>query len=436
MDLGRLEAKLNSFGWYVARCDGHDFKELERIFAEFQEVTDTPKILIADTIKGRGVSFMEHPVAIRNGGGVYRWHSGAPDDHSFLMAHGEIITRVNTGLSALGLSLLLLEEIPQPEKKAGRVSHEYVADAFGQGLADIAADREDLVVLDADLAADCRLRLFEAKYPERFVENGIAEQDMVSMAGGLALQGLLPVVNTFAAFLSARSNEQIYTNACEKTKIIYVCHYAGLIPAGPGQSHQSVRDLSLLSGLPNFVILQPCNAVETRLAVEYCVREAKESCVLRLVIGPSPRIIELPPGYQLNLGRGVTVKDGSDAVLFAYGPVMLHEALFAAEILKGNGFHLKVVNMPWLNRIDAQWLRETIGFCPAVYVLEDHGPVGGLGDCMLSTLAASRLIEGRRFRKFGVEGTPAWGTPSEVLEYHGLDGASLSLRILEDRNTV
>lgn len=433
MNLGDIEAKFQSFGWYVARCNGHDFKEIEKMFTEFRSVTDRPKILIADTIKGRGVSFMEHPVALKDGHGLYRWHSGAPDDKFFTKAYEEIITRINDSLSMLGLLPLSLEEIPYEEKGASGISPEYVADAFGQALVDIAATRGDLVVLDADLSADCRLRRFEMKYPDRFIENGIAEQDMVSMAGGLALQGLLPVVNTFAAFLASRANEQIYNNACEQTRIIYVCHYSGLIPAGPGQSHQSIRDISLFGALPNFIILQPCNASETRMTVEYCVNEAKENCVIRLVIGPSPRMIKLPINCQFKLGQGVTLADGNDAVLFAYGPVMLHEALLASEILHKSNFHLKVVNMPWLNRIDASWLEEIIGSCPAVYILEDHAHVGGLGDRILDVMVAFHLIKGRHFQKFAVEGYPAWGTPKEVLNYHMLDGNNLAKEILRFR---
>jgi transketolase len=432
-DLGDLEAKFQAFGWHVARCNGHDFKQLENVFAEFRAIADKPKLLIADTIKGRGVSFMEHPAALKAGGGLYRWHAGAPDDLSFTNAYEEIVTRINDCLDKAGLSPLVLEEVPPEAKRPSSVSHEYIADAFGQALMEIAAEREDLVVLDADLSADCRLRAFEAKYPERFIENGIAEQDMVSMAGGLALQGLLPVVNTFAAFLAARANEQIYTNACERTKIIYVCHYAGLIPAGPGQSHQSVRDISLFGALPNFVIIQPCNAAETCMAVEYCVKEAEESCVLRLVIGPSPRIIELPSDYRLKPGCGVTLTDGSDAVLFAYGPVMLHEALLASEILAQQGFGLQVVNMPWLNRADADWLAKVMKPFRSVYVLEDHAPVGGLGDFLLTILMDAELLEGRRLSSFAVEGYPAWGTPPKVLKYHRLDGSSLAERIVQSR---
>lgn len=432
-DLRDLVEKFRAFGWHVRRCNGHDFLQLENVFAEFRVVDDKPKILIADTIKGRGVSFMEHPAALQSGGGLYRWHSGAPDDEAFTYAYDEIITRIGNRLSRFGLPALSTKEI-QPEKKGSSdVSNEYVADIFGQALVDIAAEREDIVVIDADLESDCRLREFARCYPERFIENGIAEQDMVSLAGGLALQGLLPVVNTFAAFLAARANEQVYTNTCEQTRIIYVCHYAGLIPAGPGQSHQSIRDISLFSALPNFDIIQPCNATETRLAVDYCVKESVHNCVLRLVIGPSPRILKLPSCHRLEQGRGVTLVDGSDAVILAYGPVMLHEALLAAEVLHMSNFHLKVVNMPWLNRVDVLWLRSTLESCNAVYVLEDHSPIGGLGDCILNAIVTSGGLGKRRFKKFGVEGFAAWGTPPEVLKYHGLEGYSLAQAILQDR---
>ncbi|MDO9262832.1 MAG: transketolase C-terminal domain-containing protein [Desulfosalsimonadaceae bacterium] len=432
-NLGDMEGKFRAFGWHVARCDGHDFRQLEKVLAEFQTINDRPKILIADTIKGRGVSFMEHPAALTAGGGLYRWHSGAPDDASFSLAHDEVVARINTRLQQLGLDALKLADTPPDDKPLSGVTREYVADAFGKALVEVAGKRNDVVVLDADLSADCRLRGFEAGYPDRFIENGIAEQDMVSMAGGLALQGLLPVVNTFAAFLSSRANEQIYTNACEGTKIIYVCHYAGVIPAGPGQSHQSIRDISLFGALPNFEIIQPCNAVESQMVLDYCVNRAAENCVIRLIIGPSPRIIDLPTNYQLQPGAGAVLHDGADAVLFAYGPVMLHEALTAAEILKERNFSLKVVNMPWLNRVDDVWLESTVGPCPYIYVLEDHAPVGGLGDFLLNRLTGLRLLENRRFKKLAVEGYPAWGTPAEVLKYHGLDGDSLADAVFNGR---
>ena len=253
------------------------------------------------------------------------------------------------------------------------------------------------------------------------------------MAGGLAQKGLLPIVNSFASFLASRANEQIYNNASEKTKIIYALHYAGLIPAGPGKSHQSLRDISLFAALPNITILQPCNADETRMVVEYSVEEAKENVALRFIIGPSPRKIQLPKDYKLTVGKGVALTEGKDAILFAYGPVMLHEALLASELLAERGVGLKVVNLPWLNRVDAKWLEETIQPYELVFVLEDHHPAGALHDHMLGTLAASRNhpLAKRRMIRFAVEGWPACGTPQEALKHHRLDGASLAERILE-----
>ena len=166
-------------------------------------------------------------------------------------------------------------------------------DAYGEELVRLGAERDDLVVLDADLASDCRVRAFELAYPDRFVECGIAEQDMVSTAAGLARHGLLPVVNSFASFLASRANEQIYNQASERTKVVYALHYAGLIPAGPGKSHQSVRDISLLAALPDMTIVQPASAEETRALLRWAVEDATENVAIRLAIGPSPRRIEL-----------------------------------------------------------------------------------------------------------------------------------------------
>ncbi len=169
------------------------------------------------------------------------------------------------------------------------------------------------------------------------------------------------------------------------------------------------------------------------MVVDYSVNEAEENCALRIIIGPSPRKIQLPEDYRLTYGKGVALTEGEDALMFAYGPVMLHEALLAHELLVERGVGLKVVNMPWLNRIDTRWLLETIQPYELVFVLEDHHPAGGLADHMLAILAEHRSnpLANRRLVKFAVEGWPACGTPAEALQFHRLDGASLAERILE-----
>ena len=429
--LGDLEKKFEVFGWHVERCSGHDFAALEEVVQGFRRITDKPKVLIADTIKGRGVSFMEGAAALRDGQGLYRWHAGAPDDDSFEAGYRELLERINGRLGVMAFAPLTTELLDAREKHRTRLKDtaEKVVNSFGEALVEVGARRKDLVVLDADLSADCGLRPFELAFPDRFIENGIAEQDMVSTAGGLALQGFLPVVNSFGVFLASRANEQIYNNATEKTKIIYVCHYAGLIPAGPGKSHQSLRDISLFGALPNCVILEPGNGLETKRALEWCVDEANEICMMRLAISPSPRTIALPSDYQFAFGRGTVLHPGSDAVLFAYGPVMLNEALLAADMLEKRGLSLKVVNMPWLNRVEVTWLEQTVDGCGPIFAADNHSPYGGLGDSLLNAAMGSDNMRGKRIIKLAIDEYPACGTPQEALTYHRLDGESLGRRI-------
>jgi len=441
--LGDLEAKLRAFGWHVATVDGHDHAALRTVFGRFRdEHDDVPKVLVARTVKGRGVSFMEHPRALAEGDGTYRWHAGAPDDDAFDLAVAELEARLAERCAALGLTAPALvgveRETPvdglegEPRSGAGATARrrvplrgeaEYVVEAYGATLLELAALRDDLVVLDADLASDCRIRAFELEYPDRFFQCGIAEQDMVSTAAGMARHGLLPVVNSFAAFLGSRANEQIYNQVSEGSRVIYALHYAGLIPAGPGKSHQSVRDVSLLGALPNLTIIQPGSSEEASALVRWAVEDARESVAVRLVIGPSPRPLDLPGGPPA-VGRGTVLRGGTDALLIAYGPVMLNEAIVAAEHLAENGGpSLQVVSMPWLNRFAADWLEAEVAPFEHLFVLEDHAPVGGLGDRLRAAL------DGRPVEVFGVEGWPACGRPDEVLHHHALDGASLAQRV-------
>lgn len=426
-ELKNIEDKIKSFGWHVIRCNGHDFESLENAFHESELIKDKPVYIIADTIKGSGISFMEPNISDLTN---YKWHSGAPDDISFELATNELESKINAFAKEFEITPPQLFEVGILEKSISGVSKEFVSQAFGDELCLIANNRKDIVVLDGDLASDCKVRKFEELYPDRFIENGIAEQDMVSMAGGLALMGLLPVVNSFASFLSSRANEQIYNNACEHTKIIYVNHFAGLIPAGPGKSHQSLRDISLLGAIPNIEIVQPCNSLEAKLLTDYCINSTLNSCVLRLNIGPSPRVIELPKGYELKKGVGSVIREGKDAVIISYGPVMLHEAMVASELLNDQGFGLKVINMPWLNYIDSEWLKSLVSNDKVLYILDDHMQFGGLSSTLLASLAKENLFSNElKVNNLSLDKLPGCGTPSEVLSYHQLSGYDLAIRI-------
>ena len=170
-----------------------------------------------------------------------------------------------------------------------------------------------------------------------------------------------------------------------------------------GKISSECSDISLFGALPNVTIIQPCNAEETKWATEYCVNKAEENCVLRLVIGPSPERIQFPKDYKFKVGVGAELTQGNDAILFGYGPVMLHEALVAADYLKKIGFGLKVVNMPWLNKIDKDWLKKVVTDQKKIFVLEDHSAVGGLGDRLLNVLTEIGEIASKEFIKLWIK---------------------------------
>jgi transketolase len=423
-DLGNLENKLKAFGWEVARVSGHDAAALKNVFAKFKNINDKPKIVIADTVKGKGVSFMEK----MGDDGYYKFHSGAPSPENYALALEEIVRRINASLSDLNLTPLTLESIEPLPKKLPANPQKLVA-AYADELLKMARERKDLVALDADLILDTGLIPFKKELPDQFVECGIAEQDMVSVAGGLALRGALPVAHSFACFLTTRPNEQIYNNASEGKKIIYAGSLAGLLPSLPGHSHQSVRDISAIGGMPNMVMIQPANELEARLAIRWAVAESKESVYIRLVSIPCEIPFDLPAGYILKPERGVYVREGSDALIIAYGPVMLGEAFKAAEMLKEKGKSAAVLNLPWLNRVDGEWLAGEAKKYKHVFTLDDH--YVNLGQGMQIAAELARHGVGARVTSLGLTEIPVCGQNSEALAYHKLDAISIIEIVLQ-----
>ena len=427
-DLGDLRRKFKAFGWHAARCNGHDLASLGKTLKSLRRITDRPKVVIADTIKGRGVSFMEH-TALVPPEKYYRFHSGAPDEATYERATAELLAAANRMLDQLGVPSLTLEQEPRPRRPDLQGAQRLVA-AYSRALLAHAESDPRIVGLDADLVLDTGLIPFAERFPDRFVECGIAEQDMVSQAGGLALQGRLPVVHSFACFLTTRANEQIYNNATEQRKIVYVGSLAGLLPGGPGHSHQSVRDIAALGGMPGLEMLEPSCEDEVGQAVSYCLA-SQGSCYLRLVSIPCVVPYRLPASYRLQRGRGVALTEGEHAVLFGYGPVMLTEAFRAAALLRErHGIGLRVINLPWLNLVDGEWLAGEVEGAGAVFTLDDHYVSGGQGEMLLA-----RLTElGRAHpvvRRFGVQSIPACGQNDEVLRAHRLDADSLAREVAE-----
>jgi transketolase len=291
------------------------------------------------------------------------------------------------------------------------------------------AEREPrLVALDADLRKDCGLVEFRERFPDRFFECGIAEQDMVSQAGAMALTGLLPAVHSFACFLSTRPNEQIYNNATEGTKVVYAGSLAGLVPGGPGHSHQSVRDISALGAVPGMALIEPFSEHECRAAVDWAVNRAPGAVYIRLVSVGWALGFEPPAVEELVPGRGTVLRPGRDLLFVAAGPVMVAGAWRAADVLAEYGVEAGVVSMPWLRAVDGSWVAEVADGAPIV-TLDNHYATGGLGDGVLAALAADAPEAAARLHKIGVDEVPKSGENNEVLRAHRLDGDSIAERV-------
>jgi transketolase len=401
--LGEVEAKARAFGWATARCDGNDVAAFGGTLSDvIEREPGRPKLIVADTVKGAGATVFEPHDLERSGTALYAFHSGAPDPERYEAAVGEILGRIQARLGREPT----LEESPLPPRTAPR-SPQKLVDAYGEALAEAGAREERLVALDADLYLDCGLIPFRSRFPDRFIECGIAEQDMVSQAGTLALGGMLPAVHSFACFLTPRANEQVFNNASEGTRVLYAGFLAGIVPGGPGHSHQAVRDIALMASVPGMACLEPATEDELRRCVEWAVSEADGPVYLRFVSVPWELGFEPPAAAPLMRGRGTVVREGSRAAIVCTGPVLLSQAVAAAR----EASDVAVIALPWLRDVDGAWL-----------VLDNHVTRGGQGDAVRAAL--DRPVE-----VLAVEGVPACGTNDEVLRHHGLDAASIAERL-------
>ena len=422
-DLGDLEAKLKSFGWDVVRCNGHDYGVLERIFNS-ESKDGKPRAIIADTVKGRGVSFMEH-TAMKEGQEYYQYHSGAPNLDKYKTASAELADGIKMKALALGLKLPKFVEISIEPLRAPRNSERMIP-AYSEALLAEARINPKIVALDADLILDTGLIPFKEEFRDRFVECGIAEQDMVSQAGTMALAGLIPIVHSFACFLTSRASEQIYNNCTQGGKVVYVGSLAGVLPGGPGHSHQAVRDITAMSAMPGVTIIEPINTKQVRLALNWAVNENEGSTYLRLTSIPYAQSADLSEIREFQAGKGQTVREGSDVLVIAFGPVMAFQALQAATILGKKGISIAVVTTPWINKIDPIWIESILEGVKHIVMLENHYTECGAGSFYITALACLGLLSNRKAFALGVGEIPACGRNDEVLTYHHLTGDKIA----------
>ena len=465
MNVEPLAEKYAAFGWNVIEIDGHDIPQILDAFARARRETGRPSVILARTIKGKGVSFMENEAG---------WHGVAPKKEQFEKALNELVgpefsrARAEALLqraasNAKAVAANAKEGIPKftreywwNSRDSMKVEMDPTRMGFGRGL-ERAGEDPRVVTLHADISGSIRITDFEAKHPERknrVFSVGIAEQNMMSVAAGLAREGLIPVTGTYGVFASGRAWDQIRTTICYSNLNVKIAGAHGGISVGPdGATHQALEEISLTSILPNMNVVVPCDSVETDKATMYSLLSLQGPCYLRFAREATPIVTHAETPFEFGVanviryrGEQARFEDAFDTFLgtryrsereqlsiIACGP-MVAEAMRAAWILKEEyGLETRIVNVHSVKPLDVATVVHAAEDTHAVITAEEH-QAGGFGNIIAGTILQHR----KGFRqplqlgmvgvadRFGLSGNP-W----ELVQYFGLTAEHIAKRALD-----
>lgn len=302
-------------------------------------------------------------------------------------------------------------------------------EAYGAALVELGRKNPDVVVLDADLAKSTKTADFAKEFPARFFDMGIAEQNMMGTAAGLAAAGKVPFASSFAVFATGRVYDQIRNSiAYPRLNVKIAATHAGITVGEDGASHQMVEDIALMRALPNMTVFVPADAVETRAAV-MAAAEMDGPVYIRLGRSGVP-VLHDENSFRFEPGRAVTLREGSDVTVVACG-IMVAAALEAAEQLAGEGISVRVLDVHTVKPLDVAALVEAARATGAVVTAEEHNIIGGLGSAVCEALAENHPVPVRRL---GVRDTfGESGKPAALLEKYGLTAAHIATAIRDLR---
>jgi len=289
-------------------------------------------------------------------------------------------------------------------------------EAYGKALVKLSKLNENVVVLDADLSKSTKTADFKAVSPERFINMGIAEANMMGVAAGLSTCGKIPFASTFAMFAAGRAFEQIRNSICYPKLNVKVCAtHAGLTVGEDGATHQSVEDISLMRSIPNMVVINPADAVETEAAI-LAVAEYNGPCYVRL--GRLPvSVINNSENYRFEIGKGVTLAQGDDITIVATG-MMVELALEAKDELAKDGINARVINIHTIKPIDKDLLIKAAKETGVIVTAEEHSVIGGLGSAVAEVVTEECPVP---VLKVGIKDTfGESGKPNELVKVYGL----------------
>jgi transketolase len=300
---------------------------------------------------------------------------------------------------------------------------ESIRDGFGRGLLEAGKKFDQVVGICADLTDSTKMSMFAEAFPERFVEAGIAEQDITTIGSGMAAQGKIPFVSSYAAFCPGRTWEQIRTTICLNDRPVKIIgSHAGLYTSPDGATHQALEDIALMRVMPNMVVLVPCDSVEAE-KMALAMAADKRPNYVRLARGPSAVITT--PATPFQIGTAYVFQEGTDITLIATG-TMTYQALMAAKMLRKDGISAEVVHVPTIKPLDEKTILASVKKTGAVVTAEEGQIIGGLGGAIAELLGEQLPTPLKRIGMQDEFGESA-STPEELLKHFGLDSVHIAM---------
>jgi transketolase len=408
-DLNSYASRARAFGCHVVEIDGHDVEAIDRAYTEAVGVSGRPVVVVAKTIKGKGDPEVE-------------------DKNGF---HGKALERSDEVIATLGGVRSIRIEVAKPDTSAVRNEFSVGSSlklpryelgrevatrkAYGDALAALGKARGDVVALDGEVSNSTYAEEFRDEIPDRYFEMYIAEQQMIATAVGMQVLGWRPFASTFAAFLS-RAYDFVRMSAISRASYCICGSHAGVSIGEDGPSQMALEDIASLRAVHGSTVLHPCDANQTAKLVEQ-MADREGISYLRTLRPATPVIYG--PDEAFEIGGSRTVREGDDVAIIGAG-VTVHEALRAAEMLSHEGIEARVIDLYSIKPLDEQTLRSLT--CPIV-TAEDHWPEGGLGEAVLSALAAAD--ERPPVVRLAVHEMPHSAKPEELLAEAGIDAAGI-----------
>src|SRR3989344_2076878 len=422
-DTETYKKRIEAFGWQAQVVNGHDFYKIVEAFESIKPDSKKPQMIIAKTIKGKGVSFLENKEG---------WHGKALGKEDYVKAISELgeIDKTLRGEIASPVSSIKYQVLRKntkyqiPNTKYQLRDMVATRKAYGEALVKLGAQNPSVVVLDAETKNSTYSEMFKEKFPGRFFEMFIAEQNMVGTALGLYARGMIPFISTFATFFT-RAFDQIRMTAYSRGNVKFMGSHAGVSIGEDGPSQMGLEDISLFRAVFGSVVLNPSDAV----SCEKLVFEAANHqgiVYIRTARPATPVIYEISQDFKIG-GSKIVRSSSNDRVTIVACGVALIEALKAADELAKKDINVRVIDAYSIKPIDEVTLKKAAKETKAIVTVEDHYPEGGLGDAVLNALSEEKV----EVHTLAVSKMPLSGKSQELLDYEGISAKAIVKKVLE-----